>query len=130
MKKILIIAVAAIAIGVGAYFLFFNKPDDAEEKFYQFAIEDSFISNVKDSQKLFKTTIVLKIDKDNMDEYFKENIYIIRDTILIILRSLTVEDISGADIMERLRVEISSALNRELGIDNIDSIYFNDFVMQ
>lgn len=131
MKKIIIIAIVIIALGASAFFLFFNKPkEEAEVSFYNYAIEDAFITNVRESQKLFKTSIILVVNKEEMDEYLEENIYTIRDTILTILRSLTDEDISGMDIQDRLRNEISSALNNALGIDNIASVYFSDFVMQ
>jgi flagellar basal body-associated protein FliL len=134
MKKILIIVIALIAVGVGAFFLFFNKPKDEEPKviLYNYAIEDAFIANVKDSQKqqLVKASVILVVNKEKMDEFLGENIYIIRDTILSILRSLTAEDIASADIMDKLREEIPAALNKALEIDTIVSVYFGDFVMQ
>ena len=49
---------------------------------------------------------------------------------MIILRDLTDEDISSPDIMDRLRSRIPAELNKALEIDNIVSVYFNDFVMQ
>jgi flagellar basal body-associated protein FliL len=132
MKKILIIAVIVLALGAGAFFLFFNKPPEGEPEvvLYNYAIEDSFIANVSGSQKLVKATIILAVNKKGMDTELTDNIYIIRDTILMILRSLTDEDISSADIMNRLRDEIPAALNKALNIDNIVSVYFSDFVMQ
>lgn len=133
MKKILIIAVIVIALGAGAYFLFFNKPKEEAEPeviHYNYAIEDPFIANVRKSQSLVKASVILVVNKKEMDEYLTENIYIIRDTILIILRGLTAEDIASADIMDRLRVEIPAELNKALKIDNIVSVYFGDFVMQ
>ena len=137
MKKILIIIIAVVIIGggVGAYFLFFSNKDKDKDKepeviLYTYPIEDAFITNVKDSQKLLKTTIILVVNKEKMDELLEKNQYSIRDTILLILRSLTVEDISGMGIQERLRSEIPTALNKALKIDNIVSVYFGDFVMQ
>ncbi len=132
MKKILIIVIAVIAIGVGAFFLFFNKQTEEEPEIilYNYAIEDAFITNVNGSQKLFKTAIILVVNKEAMDEYLGENIYTIRDTILMILRNLTEKEISTMDIQDRLRVEIAAALNKVLEIDNVVSVYFGDFVMQ
>lgn len=131
MKKFLIIAVVVIALGVAAYFLFFNNADkESEVTLYNFAIEDPFITNVSNSQKLFKATIILVVDKEKMDEYFTENSYVIRDTILMILRELTEEEIKSVDTQDKLRDVISSALNKTLGIENIVSVYFGDFVMQ
>lgn len=131
MNKILVVVIIVIAACAAAYFLFFNKPkEENSEVLYNYAIEDPFIANVKNSQKLVKVSVILVVNKANMDEYLEENLYVIRDKILIILRSLTDDDISSADIMDRLRVEIPAALNKALGIDDIVSVYFGDFVMQ
>jgi flagellar basal body-associated protein FliL len=98
--------------------------------FYNYAIADSFVTNVKDSSKLFKTTVVLVLNKAEMDSFIKENQYTVRDTILFILRDLTEEDIKSSDIQDKLRISIPQALNAALKIDNIVSVYFSDFVMQ
>jgi flagellar FliL protein len=129
---IIIIAVVVLGAGVGAYFLFFSNKEKKEPEIvlYTYAIEDSFITNVKDSQKLLKTSIILVVNKEKMDEFLGMNIYSIRDTILIILRNLTDKEIASMDIQERLRDEIPSALNKVLKIDSVVSVYFSDFVMQ
>lgn len=131
--KIIIIIVVVLAIGVSGYFLFFsNKETEVEPEvvLYNFAIEDAFITNVRDSSMLFKTKIILVVNQAEMDEFLNENLYTMRDTILFILRGLTVEELSDMDIEDRLRQEIPSALNHLLEIDNIKSVYFSDFVMQ
>ncbi len=130
-KTGIIVIVIIIALAAAAYFLFFqDKSDTKEEVFYNYAVEDAFITNVKNSDKLFKTSVVLVINKKGMDEYFEENLFTIRDTILFILRDLTEDDIESADIQQTLRGKISEALNEALGIDNIVTVKFSDFVMQ
>lgn len=128
---IVIIIIIIIALAAGAYFLFFqDKSDNDGEVFYNYAVEDAFITNVKKSEKLFKTTVVLVVNKKDMNEFFKENLFTIRDTILFILRDLTEEDIESTDIQQTLRGTIAEALNEALGIDNIVTVKFSDFVMQ
>ncbi len=141
MKKIsaiILAAVAVLAAGAAAYFFFSrggskegaeSSPEPTPE-LYTYEIKDSFITNIKDSASLFKTSIVLVVNKKDMAEYFDERLYTIRDTVLFMLRDLTEEDILSLDIQDRLRVKIPEELNRVLGIDNIVSVYFNDFVMQ
>ena len=134
MKKILIIIIAVVVVGagVGAYFLFFSGKEKKEAPviLYNYAVEDAFITNVKGSQSLLKTSIVLVVNKKDMDEFFRENIYAVRDTVLLILRDLTKDDITSDNIIDRLRAEIPAAVNSKLKIDNIVSVYFGDFVMQ
>ena len=134
-KKVLaILAVVAILVTLGVVYTIMtrSKGDDTggEPTLYQYSIEDSFVTNVKDSQKLFKTTVILVTDEEGMDEYLAENQYVIRDSILFIMRSLTEEDIESEDIQDVLRESIPVALNTALGIDSIVSVYFSDFVMQ
>jgi flagellar basal body-associated protein FliL len=134
-KAIIIIAVLFVALVAGAVYFLVIKGDTKEAGpepvvFYNYAIADSFVTNVKDSSKLFKTTVVLVLNKAEMDTFIKENQYTVRDTILFILRDLTEEDIKSSDIQDKLRISIPQALNAALKIDNIVSVYFSDFVMQ
>lgn len=133
-KLIGIIAlIVVLAAGAAVYFFVLRDSGDKEDKpveLYNYAVDDAFVTNVKDSSKLFKTTIVLVVNQDGMDEFFETKQYVIRDTILFILRDLTEADIQSDGIQDELRAEIPGALNDALQIDNIVSVYFSDFVMQ
>lgn len=132
-KKIVIIAAAlavVIAAGSAIYFFVLRKSGPEVPQLYDYAIEDAFVTNVKDSTKLFKATVILVVNQDKLDELLDANQYVVRDTVLFILRDLTEEDIRSSDIQDRLRVTIPEALNRALQIDNVVSVYFSDFVMQ
>lgn len=132
MKKSLLIIIAIVLIGggIGAYFLFFKENEDAKVEQYNYAIKDAFITNVKDSAKLFKTQVVLVVNEKGMEETLDENLYTIRDAILFILRDLTEDDITSMDIQDSLRDSIPKALNQALEVDYVVSVYFSDFVMQ
>jgi flagellar FliL protein len=136
MKKTVIIILAILVVGGGfAYFLFFSKGDeknraDAPVELYTYALEDYFVTNVKNSNMLFKTTIVLVADDAKLEEFLTANQYIIRDAVLFRLRELTEEDIMSSDIQDKLRVELPKLVNKALNIDSIVSVYFSDFVMQ
>jgi flagellar FliL protein len=122
-----------VAICVAAYALFFrNQEESAVERteIISFSIKDPFVTNVRSSQKLFKATVVLGINDKKLVDYLEENLPVVRDTILFILRNLTEEDIISQDIQEKLRETIPQALNEALQIDGITTVYFSDFVMQ
>ena len=134
MKKKVIISIVIIlvlaAVGGAIYFLALQDKGDESEPIYTYNIEDAFVTNVKDSNKLFKTTIVIVADSDQLADLLSKNQYIVRDTILFLLRDLTEEDIDSDTIQDTLRVEITDALNQALNIENITSVSFGDFVMQ
>jgi flagellar basal body-associated protein FliL len=140
MKKKPMIAVIALLLvvvlaGGGYYFLVIKKQQDAaaEKKnptYYTFELKDSFVTNVKDSDKLFKATIILVLDKDKMDTELTAKLPVIRDTILFQLRDLTEDDIGSSTVEGTLRKSIPAAVNKALGITDVKSVYFSDFVMQ
>lgn len=133
---IILIVLLLVAIGGGAYYMLVLKAQVEDAKAstvpqqFTYALDDSFITNVKSSRKLLKTSIVLVSNDQNLQETLDSNKYVIRDTVLFILRDLTEEDISSETIQDTLRKEIPDALNKVLGITSIVSVYFGDFVMQ
>ena len=135
MKKILIIIIAVALIGGGAAYYFLGVRGNGEEKEKKIELTsyvpgDYFVTNVMDSSRLFKVTIVLMLDTDTLEEELNENEYVIRDTIIAKLRTLTEEDLTSEGIQDRLREELTQELNVVLDIENIVTIYFSDFVMQ
>ena len=129
---ILLVLILAIAGGAMYFFVLRDSGDkkEAEPVYYTYNIEDAFVTNVKNSNKLFKTTIVLVANTETLDSVLAEKEYIVRDTILFMLRDLTEEDITKEGIQDELRTKITDALNQALGIDSITTISFGDFVMQ
>lgn len=134
LRVIIIAVVVLLAAGAAYYFFFRDKGEEVAEEtppvLYNYAIKDSFVTNVKSSKKLFKTTIVLVSNEKDMDAFYEANLYTIRDSILFILRELTEADIVSEDIQDILRASIPDTLNKALDIECIVSVYFSDFVMQ
>jgi flagellar basal body-associated protein FliL len=126
----IILLLLLIAGAVAYYFVIYKNNNDSEEGYHYYAIEDFFVTNVKDSSKLFKTSIIIVTDRGGLDKYLDENEFIIRDTILFILRGLNEDDIKSSTIQDKLREMIPVALNEALGTNHIVSVYFGDFVMQ
>jgi flagellar basal body-associated protein FliL len=133
MPLIIILALVVILAAAAAVYFFVIRPKSqtpAEPVYYDYKMEDSFVTNVKNSKKLFKATIVLVADSPDLAEMVTAKTPEIRDTILFILRDLTEEEIDSSDIQDKLRAEIPEALNEKLQIENFTSVYFGDFVMQ
>ena len=63
-------------------------------------------------------------------EGFKKTSPIIRDILIAILSSKTMEELSSIDGKARLRDEILTKLNQAVAPDSIFSVYFVDYVLQ
>jgi flagellar FliL protein len=137
MKKkgtIIIVIILVIAAVAGTlYFTVLRKPPEKIDTFYKPG--DYFVTNVKDSPVLIKTTIVLGLhiyekDYEEVTKYLTENNHVIRDIIVFTLRSKTEEELRSQDIAESLRKELVEKINMQMGIDYISTVYFNDYVIQ
>ncbi len=132
MKKILIIVLVVLIVGGGAaYVMFLMPPPEAETVFY--VPGDYFVTNIADSTRLLKTTIVIELsttEPDSVVEYLTENNHILRDIIVFTLRSKTEDELRSNDIEKTLRDEIVNNLESKMGLDYINTIYFNDYVIQ
>jgi len=132
MKKVIIIIVAVLLVAGGAVYFLFLKPAPEPEISY-YSAGDSFVTNVKDSLRFLKTTVVLEIsatDTEKVQEYLKENNHVIRDIIVFTLRQKTEEELRSIGIEEQLREELRKNISKKMGIDYLQKVYFNDFVIQ
>ncbi len=134
-KKIIIIIAAVLIVAALAcvYFFVIAKPPEKIYSYYEPG--DYFVTNIKDSNSLIKTTIVLELyvyekDLPDITDYLTENNHIIRDIIVFTLRSKTEEELRSQDIDKTLRQEIVQRINEQMGIDYISNVYFNDYVVQ
>lgn len=132
-KKIIIILAVVLALGgAAAYFFLFSSP--AENVYSYYEPGDYFVTNIKDSRALIKTTIVLELnapanEMDEINKYLKESNHVLRDIIVFTLRSKTEQELRAENIDETLRAEIVKSINEKMGIDYITSVYFNDYVI-
>jgi len=132
-KLIVILAVVMLAAAAGVYFFVLAKP--AEKIYSYYEPGDYFVTNIKDSKSLIKTTIVLELyayesDLESIKEYLTENNHIIRDIIVFTLRSKTEDELRSQDIADTLRQEIVQRISENIDVDYITTVYFNDYVIQ
>ncbi len=132
MKKIIIIIVAVLLVVGGAvYFLFLQPPPQPEISFY--STGESFVTNIKDSLRLLKTSVVLEIsttETEDIKTYLTENNHVLRDIIVFTLREKTEDELRSMDVQDGLREEIRTNISDKMGIDYLQKVYFNDFVIQ
>ena len=131
MNKIVIIIIAFVVVAAAAvYFFMFNSSVEKPEPRVEYSPGEFFTTNVKDSSRILKATIILVVNAEGLEEMLSNENARIRDTIIFILRDLTDEEIKDTETtQDALRERIITALNERLGIDNFVEVLFNDFVM-
>ncbi len=129
MKKKIIIIVVLILGAAAAGVWYFTKPPEAPKTIF-YSPGDSFVTNIKDSKSMLKTTIVLALNQEGMEEHLKENNDVIRDVIVFTLRKKTEEELRSPNIENELREEIVTNLKKTLDAKYITSIYFNEYIVQ
>ena len=130
IATLVILAVVLIG-GFGIYYFYYAQPQEPDtSKLYSYVPGDPFITNIHDSKALLRVTIVLVLNTDRQMHYLKENEYILRDTVISVLRSKTEEELRMVDATDVLREDLVNLLRDELGMDYLVTIYFNDFVLQ
>ncbi|MTV47804.1 hypothetical protein GJ688_02245 [Heliobacillus mobilis] len=143
--KLIVIVVAVLAaaaiIAVGVFY-YFVSPGTSSAKTQAvrtpgvlFEIGD-FTTNLADpgGKRFLKAKVTMELNEEKKDEKklaeLKEQLPIIRDRILNILSSKTVEDLQTNEGRDKVKKEILIALNKQFGADRFRNVYFSDIVYQ
>ena len=154
-SKILLIVIVILLLllliigGAVAYFLLSNNdsqdnPDQAkQEKVEKKKTSDltqmgpiypldQFIVNLlsNNSERYLKCKISLELDAPDLQQELDKKLPAVRDMIIQILSSKTVEEIQTARGKEKLKEEIKRKLNAMLTTGEIKNVYFTEFVIQ
>jgi len=123
-----VVAVLALAIGGGAAWFFLGHKSDpnaaAEAKAKHikapvFVTLEPFVVNLAgDVQHYLQVGIDLRIVDDHVNDQIKVHLPEIRNAVLLLLSSKSVEDLSSMEQKNRLRDELREAINKPLGIDS------------
>ena len=93
---------------------------------------DQFIVNLvsTNANRYLKCKIDLELDSPELQQEVDKKLPAIRDLIIRILSSKTVEEIQTAKGKEKLKEEIKRKINQMLGTGEIRNVYFTEFVIQ
>jgi len=146
---IVLLLVLLIVGGLVAYFLLSGNDNPDELKADQQKVEkkkkvsqmtemgpiyplDKFIVNLlsNNSARYLKCKMDLELDSPELQQEVDKKLPAIRDLIIRILSSKTVEEIQTAKGKEKLKEEIKRKINAMLTTGEIKNVYFTDFVIQ
>ena len=93
---------------------------------------ETFTVNLKsdDGRRYLKAAISLELDGKELDKELEKKTAVLRDRIIRILSSKTIEEISSKKGKQQVSDQITETLNSMIVDGSIKSIYFTEFVIQ
>lgn len=139
-KKIVPIIIVVIAV-VAAFcvYYFVLKPaleEGAEteaatlEDMYYYIPGEYFVTNINGSDALCKTSVALALTGDDQTTLLEKNNAVIRNVIIKVLISHAEDDMRGAQVIDMLEGEMTSAVKAALDTEELQNVYISDFVIQ
>lgn len=143
MKKKLPIIIVAVLVAVAfCVYFFVIKPmmePPADETAQEVKIEDMyyyppgeyFVTNVKDSLALAKTSTSLALTGEDKTAFLETNNALIRNAIIKVMISHTEDELRTPEAIDMLEKEMTEAVRAALQLDDaLYSVYVSDFVIQ
>jgi len=94
----------------------------------------SFIVNLADKKgvgkRYLKITMEIEVGGEEQRALVNHKVPQLRDTILLILSSRTIEEITSMEAKLELKQVLLARMNRAVGRDVIQRVYFTEFVVQ
>jgi flagellar FliL protein len=130
-KKLIFVIFGIIVVAGMAVYMLFLRPEPPIVYAY-YSTGEAIVTNVKDTNRLFKTSVVLVLnsDDDKLNEDLVNRNAVIRDALIFILREMSEDEILQVGSKDEIRQAMITSLNTRLAIDNVVGILFNDYVMQ
>ncbi len=141
-KKLLIIIIAAaVVLGAGGFVGFKlvagkggeeNTAASEEKKNTSIVALDPFVLNLSDRGRYLKVTIQFEVSDETYTELVKEKTPQLRDTIITLISSKSINAISSPEGKFQLKDELLFRANQVMGLDKdvLINLYFTEFVMQ
>lgn len=101
-----------------------------EEIVFTYVIEESFITNMKNSNGFVQASFMLEVTKEQDLTYIEKHNYILTDTIINVLRNTTEEEYLKDNIQQILRERLRRVLISALGIESIKNVFFLELIIQ
>ncbi len=141
-----ILGVAVLLLGGGGFFAYTKffappppeegaepvKPEDLAPKVGEMFALDPFVVNLSDpkGKRYLKVKITLELESADAVDRVTKLVPKLRDMVIIMLTSLTFEEVMTPEGKIQIRDELLDRFNQVLRPDRVLNIYFTDFVVQ
>jgi len=107
------------------------KSMDAMEVGPMFPLDTFTVNLLSDSgRRYLKVQMNLELDDEQLAAELESKTAVVRDVVIRMLSSKTLEEISTAKGKDKLKDQITDQLNLRLRDGNIRNVYFTEFVVQ
>jgi flagellar FliL protein len=107
------------------------KSMDAMEVGPMFPLDTFTVNLLSDSgRRYLKVQMNLELDDEQLAAELENKTAVVRDVVIRMLSSKTLEEISTAKGKDKLKEQITDQLNLRLRDGNIRNVYFTEFVVQ
>jgi len=142
------LVVALLVLGGGGAFAYFKfvKADETEASAEGAAAEakekeeaghtmkalDTFVVNLSDKtgRRYLKTTLTLELSGEKIDDELSKKMPKVRDAIIVLLSSKTLDDVSNTQGKFQIRKEVRHRLNKILTGAEVHNVFYTEFVIQ
>ena len=140
--KLIVLASTVLLLGVGGFFgwkwyaarkVASAMTQKAEEKHIVYPLK-SFIVNLADKKgvgkRYLKLTLEVEVAGAEQKALVNRKVPQLRDTILLLLSSRTIAEITSMEAKLELKQVLLARMNRAIGKNVIQRLYFTEFVVQ
>ena len=140
--KLIVLASTVLLLGVGGFFgwkwyagrkVASETTQKPEEMNIVYPLK-SFIVNLADKRgvgkRYLKLTLEVEVGGEEERALVNHKVPQLRDTILLMLSSRTIEEITSMEAKLELKQILLARMNRAVGKDVIQRVYFTEFVVQ
>jgi len=108
------------------------KPEQLKDAVGEMFPLDQFVVNLSDpmGKRYLRLTITLELDSREAVERATKMVPKLRDMVIVLLTSLTFEEVMTPEGKVQIRDELLERFNQILRPDRVRNIYFTDFVVQ
>jgi flagellar protein FliL len=107
------------------------KNMDAMEVGPMFPLDNFTVNLLSDSgRRYLKVQMNLELDGEELASELESKTAVVRDVIIRLLSSKTLEEISTAKGKDKLKEQVVNQLNLRLRDGNVRNVYFTEFVVQ
>ncbi len=134
VKKVVLLSLVGLlvlALIFSLVFLLISRNNGGREKveYYEFKLEEMY-TNIKESDSILKINITVEYTDSELIETLNKSKAKISNDVLELLRSKTLEELSGKEGQQSTRKDVQQKIIEIAESSDVSNIYFTEFIIQ